>query len=261
MLPAIAAGFGMPLIVLWRGYGGATHPQGDVARWRAPDGSASLLYHLSPDGYELGSSLPSSEVGARERWRALRARSRAAGHAGRGAVAEWRGSSCATAGSRACRGALLRAPRSPTRCGSPASATSRSAIVARAARAATIPEVSGELRDSYGYTWTLQGTFATRSALKRRAARAERSLVRNTEPWVALADRARETDRGALMRAAWTHAAPVPAARHAVRLLRGCRRARDGVAARGCRGAIGGAARGRALRSHRIRCGCHTSGA
>ncbi|HEY8795865.1 MAG TPA: hypothetical protein VIM15_13075, partial [Gemmatimonadaceae bacterium] len=65
------------------------------------------------------------------------------------------------------------------------------------------PDVSGELRDSYGYTWTLQGTFATRSALKRRAAQAERSLLRNTEPWVALAERVRHTNRGALMRAAW----------------------------------------------------------
>ncbi|HEV7703389.1 MAG TPA: hypothetical protein VGO46_03810, partial [Gemmatimonadaceae bacterium] len=55
-LPAIAAGFGMPLIVLWRGYGGAKHPDGDAARWLAPDGSAAIIYHLTPSGYELGAS-------------------------------------------------------------------------------------------------------------------------------------------------------------------------------------------------------------
>ncbi|HEY8794569.1 MAG TPA: hypothetical protein VIM15_06435, partial [Gemmatimonadaceae bacterium] len=72
-LPAIAAGFGMPLIVLWRGYGGAEHPRGDVARWRASDGSSALVYHLSPNGYELGASLPVGEQAARDRWTALRA--------------------------------------------------------------------------------------------------------------------------------------------------------------------------------------------
>ena len=72
-----------------------------------------------------------------------------------------------------------------------------------AASTANLPEVTGELRDSYGYTWALQGTFGTRSALKRRAARAERSLLRNTEPWVALAERARPTNRAALMHDTW----------------------------------------------------------
>ena len=38
------------------------------------------------------------------------------------------------------------------------------------------PVVRGELRDSYGYTWTLQGTFATRAHEKRINATAERLL-------------------------------------------------------------------------------------
>ena len=76
------------------------------------------------------------------------------------------------------------------------------AIVAAASHA-DIPKVSGELRDSYGYTWTLQGTFATRSGLKRRHARAERSLLRHTEPWVALAERVRHSRRAALLRETW----------------------------------------------------------
>ena len=47
--------------------------------------------------------------------------------------------------------------------------------------------VTGELRDSYGYTWTLQGTLGTRAAQKRTNARLERALLRDVEPWLALA--------------------------------------------------------------------------
>ena len=42
-LPTIAAGFGLSLIVLWRGVGGARWPRSDVLRWRAPDGSTALV--------------------------------------------------------------------------------------------------------------------------------------------------------------------------------------------------------------------------
>ncbi|MDQ2767895.1 MAG: hypothetical protein M3Y30_12145 [Gemmatimonadota bacterium] len=201
MLPAIAAGFGMPVIILWRGYGGAQHPRGDVARWRAPDGSSAIIYHLSPSGYELGASLPSAEEGARARWSELRA----------------------VLGPRATLGIALvpngadHHARQPGR----ARAVSSLASVARpdevrlttldafaraiasASGRTSLPDVTGELRDSYGYTWALQGTFATRSALKRRAARAERSLLRNTEPWLALAERAGSPSRSALVRATW----------------------------------------------------------
>ena len=57
-LPTLAAGFGLPLIILWRGYGSSRWPAGDIARWRGPDGSAALLYHLPRAGYEFASSLP-----------------------------------------------------------------------------------------------------------------------------------------------------------------------------------------------------------
>ncbi len=81
----------------------------------------------------------------------------------------------------------------------------------RAARATELPTITGELRDSYGYAWALQGTFATRSAQKRRAARAERALVRDVEPWVALATLGAPVEtpsqsaatRRALLDAAW----------------------------------------------------------
>jgi mannosylglycerate hydrolase len=52
---------------------------------------------------------------------------------------------------------------------------------------ATLPDVRGELRDSAGWTWSLQGTFATRAQQKRTNAHVERILVREAEPWSALA--------------------------------------------------------------------------
>jgi len=64
--------------------------------------------------------------------------------------------------------------------------------------------VEGELRDSYGYAWTLQGTFGSRAADKRRYRRVERALLRDLEPWVALAPRAPAgRDRRHLLRATW----------------------------------------------------------
>jgi hypothetical protein len=87
-------------------------------------------------------------------------------------------------------------------------AASLAGFAARARDAASgrdLPVVEGELRDSYGYTWTLQGTFGTRAAQKRRVARATRRLVRDVEPWLALArllGRERASD-AALLHAAW----------------------------------------------------------
>ena len=50
-----------------------------------------------------------------------------------------------------------------------------------------LPALRGELRWSYGYTWTLQGVHATRAPLKRRHADAELWLERLAEPLAALA--------------------------------------------------------------------------
>jgi alpha-mannosidase len=72
-LPDLAAGFGLTTIVAWRGYDGARWPHGDTVRWRAPTGTETLLYHLAPDGYELGSSLPEEPAEVAARWRRLEA--------------------------------------------------------------------------------------------------------------------------------------------------------------------------------------------
>ena len=68
VLPSLASGFGLSVIVAWRGYGGARWPDGDTVRWRDAAGAEVLLHHLTADGYELGSSLPVSAADARERW-------------------------------------------------------------------------------------------------------------------------------------------------------------------------------------------------
>jgi alpha-mannosidase len=200
-LPAIARGFGAEVVILWRGYGGARWPAGDVARWRAPDGDDVVLYHLAPDGYELGSSLPVAERSVRERWSRLRSvlAPRATLQ-----LALLPNGADHHARQRQHREAVDALANAAGDDGIHRSSLSIFAeqLVARAAKR-RLPEVSGELRDSYGYAWTLQGTFASRAAQKRRNAAVERLLVRDAEPWAVLAARAGATDRAPLLRAAW----------------------------------------------------------
>jgi alpha-mannosidase len=66
-----------------------------------------------------------------------------------------------------------------------------------------VPLLRGELRWSYGYTWTLQGVHGTRAALKRRHAEAELLLERIAEPLAALAAVRGGGDRRPLLRDAW----------------------------------------------------------
>ena len=191
-LPTLAAGFGFPVAIVWRGYGGRRWPPGDAAIWRDAVGSEVLLVHLPPDGYEFGSSLPADDAGARERWRRLRdvlaprsslgvllVQNGADHHAPQRALGE-------------AVSALARAAR-PDRVRRSSLSAFAAAVVDRAAgrESGALPVVSGELRDSYGYTWTLQGTFGTRAAQKRAAALVERMLLRDAEPWAALARLAR----------------------------------------------------------------------
>src|SRR5688572_25181551 len=71
-LPAIAAGFGFRGVILWRGYGGGSHPGGDCALWTSPDESSVFLYRVPPDGYEFGWHLPPELDAARARWESMR---------------------------------------------------------------------------------------------------------------------------------------------------------------------------------------------
>src|ERR1051325_2165189 len=76
-------------------------------------------------------------------------------------------------------------------------------------RASTCPKpLDGELRSSYGYTWTLQGVHGTRAPLKRRHGQVELWLERIAEPLVALARYGGPAthaarDRRAVLESAW----------------------------------------------------------
>lgn len=201
ILPELAAGFGCGVVVVWRGYGSSRWPAGDTALWRGPSGVEVILYSLPPDGYEYGSSLPTEPPAARQRW------GRIAGvlapRAATGVVLLLNGADhhARQSGQREAV-ASLAAAAAPAR----VRATSLRVAARRieeAARHQQLPSVHGELRDSYGYAWTLQGTLGVRAAQKRRNAMIERALVRDTEAWIALQPNGGDAATRALLRAAW----------------------------------------------------------
>ena len=200
-LPIIAHGFGCDVIVLWRGFGGGRWHGHDCARWRGPDGSAVLLYHLPPDGYEFGSSLPTDPAQARSRWARIHSVMGARSATGvslllNGADHHARQRDLAEAV------AALATVAAPVRVGGASLGAAAARLLDAAARV-QLPEVSGELRDSYGYTWTLGGTLGTRAHQKRANAMAERLLVRDVEPWVALLPGGGAATSRALLQSAW----------------------------------------------------------
>ncbi len=186
-LPTIAQGFGLDVAILWRGLGGRSDPATDTMRWRGADESCVLVHHLPPDGYEFGSSLPGEVAASRFRWQRMHAVLSARNRTGLMLLLN---------------GADHHAPQPQTadRIARLAWSAARDHVnvvhgslsqFARELHAVVeqdrLPELDGELRDSYGYTWTLQGTFAMRAAQKRRNAHLERALLRDVEPWLALA--------------------------------------------------------------------------
>jgi mannosylglycerate hydrolase len=200
-LPALAAGFGLPMIIALRGYGSRRWPEGDFAWWTAPDGSRSLLYHLTRGGYENGARLPSDVDGARARWSELRAEIEPRSRLGTALVMNGADHHARQRDlDRAIT--LLRDAAVPDELhASTLGAFAADALSSIDAR--SLPIVHGELRDSYGFVWTLQGTFATRAYQKRRNAQMERLLVREAEPWAALAALAGGVQRRPLLAAAW----------------------------------------------------------
>ena len=200
-LPDLARGFGCRVVILWRGYGGARWPAGDTVRWRGAGRAEVLLHHLPRAGYEFGSALPAGVDEARVRWERIHhelAPRAITGHAlllngadhharqrdHREAIAALASAASPDSVEHATLGEFARA-------------------LSDAATTARLPLVEGELRDSYGYTWTLQGTLGTRASQKRDNAMLERSLVHDVEPWVALLDGAGSGAARASLRAAW----------------------------------------------------------
>ena len=190
-MPALAHGFGYATAIALRGYGSARLPAGDAAWWIAPGGERVLLYHLPVSGYDIGQNLPADRGAARDRWASMRAQLVARSRLGvvlllNGAdhhARQERLGVAIAALTEAARPDEIRAGS----LGAFAADLERQAVAHDGGGAASLPEVRGELRDSYGFVWTLQGTFATRAHQKRRNAHIERLLVRDAEPWAALA--------------------------------------------------------------------------
>ncbi len=186
-LPTVLAGFGISNAVVWRGFGGERGQDGDLFRWRGPDGAEVLMIHLPPPGYEYGANLPAAGRPLRQVWGGLRAmletRARsphwlvmngADHHAPQEALAD------------AVDGLRRLAPDCDfvvSGLGTYARAVERWARRARAA----LPLVEGELREGRRHAWSLQGTHGTRLHLKQRNAECQRLLERLAEPVAALA--------------------------------------------------------------------------
>ncbi len=184
-LPALAVGFGCRCVILWRGYGSRRWPRGDAARWRAPSGDEVLLFHLPPDGSEFGSHLPVGADQAQQRWADMRRVLEPRSALGVWLVPLGADHHAPEPDEAQAIAALVRAASPiPVQVGGLAQLAR---VLEARAQQATLPAVQGELRDSYGYTWTLGGTLGTRAHQKRNNARLERALGRDIEPWTAIA--------------------------------------------------------------------------
>jgi len=201
VLPELARGFGCEMVVLWRGYGGPRWPTGDTARWRGASGAEVVLHHLPPDGYEFGSSLPTDSDEAPKRWARVAAVMGPRAVTGVALLLNGADHHARQRAQREAVSALAAAARPDVV--RPSTLRDAATAIVDAARHVSLPVIQGELRDSYGYTWALQGTLGTRAAQKRRNALAERLLVRDVEPWIALTDSGGSSAARALLAAAW----------------------------------------------------------
>jgi len=187
MMPAIAHGFQMKAAIVWRGLGGPMHPRADTVRWVSPDSSSVVAYHLPPDGYEVGSGLPIDTNGAEHRWRQLAAMWRQRNATGVVLLPHGADHHARQIDTHLAAQLLGTAAQGDDARVEQSSLTDFTRAMVDAVGESDLPCVHGELRNSYGYTWTLQGTFGTRAAQKRRNARLERGLLCDVEPWLVLA--------------------------------------------------------------------------
>ena len=197
--PTLAAEFGIRYGVIWRGLGGEPGQERDLYRWRGPDGQEVLLYHLPPDGYEVGAGLPADAESLPTAW--SRVRAILVARASTRHIAIFVGADHHSAHPALGRLRSLLQQVEPT---SEFRISRLEDFFALASgEAMTLPIVCGELRWSYGYTWTLQGVHATRAPLKRRHGVTELALGRVAEPLAALAQAIRGGDRRPLLHHAW----------------------------------------------------------
>jgi len=197
VLPTLAREFGLKYGVLWRGLGGEPGQERDFFRWRGPDGRDILLWHLPPDGYEIGAGLPGAGARLPDIWSEVRASlvQRAAGKH----VPVFIGADHHAPHPTLARVRDLLADLEPAS----AFRISRLDEFFQAADSTAVKPLAGELRWSYGFTWTLQGVHGTRAPLKRRHGQVELWLERLAEPLVALARLAGARDRRPILETAW----------------------------------------------------------
>lgn len=196
--PLLAAQFGIRHGVLWRGLA-PERDDGDLFRWSAADGSEVLLYHLPRDGYEIGAGLLADLDSLRDAWPGVREVlvSRAStSHVAVFVGADHHAAHHAPAALRELIAEL-----------EPAHEVRISALdeffgAVEEARP-RVRRLRGELRDSYGYTWTLQGVHGTRLPLKRLNSRVELLLERWAEPLAAIAASRGGHDRRPVLLEAW----------------------------------------------------------
>ena len=197
--PQLAGEFGIRFGVLWRGLGGEPGQEQDLYRWRGPDGREVLLYHLPPDGYEIGAALAADAERLPRLW--ARVRPPVVARASTRQVPIFIG-----ADHHAAHPAIGRLRELLSQL-EPASEFRISRLhdffMAASEEATAVPVISGELRWSYGYTWTLQGVHATRAPLKRRHAAAELALSRIAEPLAALGLARNKGDQRTMLNHAW----------------------------------------------------------
>ena len=171
-LPDLGVRFGIRWAVVWRGLGRPGGVERDLYRWRGTAGGAVLTHHLPPQGYEAGVAL-NDDRDLRVRWATLRAQLAARATTNEIAVpvgADHHAPSPALAGLAGRIGALE--PDAEVRFSSWAE------YFAAVERSKVEPaEIAGELRDSAGYVWSLQGVHSTRSRMKRRHSAAEALAV------------------------------------------------------------------------------------
>ncbi|HYT72862.1 MAG TPA: hypothetical protein VEK78_15860, partial [Gemmatimonadales bacterium] len=196
--PTLAREFGIRYGVLWRGLGGEAGQERDLYRWRGPDGSDVLLWHLPPAGYGIGAALPADPGRLLGAWAPVR--SALIERAGSKHIPVFVGADHHAAHPDVSR---LRDLLAELDLQSAFRVSRLDEFFQAVGEAAKPAPLAGELRWSYRYAWTLQGVHATRAPLKRRYSAAELFLERLAEPLAALARRAGGRDRRPLLEVAW----------------------------------------------------------
>ena len=196
--PTLAREFGIRYGVLWRGLGGEAGQERDLYRWRGPDGSDVLLWHLPPAGYGIGAALPADPARLLGAWAPVR--SALIERAGSKHIPVFVGADHHAAHPDVSR---LRDLLAELDLQSAFRVSRLDEFFQAVGEAAKPAPLAGELRWSYRYAWTLQGVHATRAPLKRRYSAAELFLERLAEPLAALARRAGGRDRRPLLEVAW----------------------------------------------------------